>query len=121
MPAEHKFDERSPSEVDYDLMVLSSLAALDRPQVPDDAEMAVAHPSQMAVLEVPHAVSMHWPPIPSILDLAESILCAGRGDKAPTQLTMTMFVASRFRTSAEAGRPIQGCGTLILVSQTTRK
>jgi hypothetical protein len=45
--------------------------------------MAVAHPRQMAVLEVPHAVSMHWPPIPSILDLAESILCVRRGMKPP--------------------------------------
>jgi hypothetical protein len=71
---EHKSGERSPGEVDYDLMVLETLAALDRTQVADDAEMAVAHPSQMAVLEVPHAMSMHWPAIPSILDLAESIL-----------------------------------------------
>jgi hypothetical protein len=53
-------------------MVFETLAALDRTQVADDAEMAVTHASQMAVLEVPHAVSMHWPPIPSILDLAES-------------------------------------------------
>jgi hypothetical protein len=53
-------------------MVFETLAALDRTQVADDAEMAVTHASQMAVLEVPHAVSMHWMPIPSILDLAES-------------------------------------------------
>ena len=46
-------------------MVFETLAALDRTQVADDAEMAVTHASQ-------NAVSMHWPPIPSILDLAES-------------------------------------------------
>jgi hypothetical protein len=45
--------------------------------------MAVAHPRQMAVLEVPHAMSMHWPPIPSILDLDESILCGKLGMKPP--------------------------------------
>jgi hypothetical protein len=48
-----KPDERLPAGVDYDLMVLESLVALDRPQVPDDAVMAVAHASEMAVLEVP--------------------------------------------------------------------
>ena len=50
-------------------------------QVADDAEMAVTHASQMAVLEVPHAVSMHWPPISSILDLAElnRVECGSRG------------------------------------------
>jgi hypothetical protein len=69
---EDKPDERFPGEVDYDLMVLESLAALDGPQVPDDAVMAVAHSSQMAVLEVPHVVSMHWAAIPSILDRLES-------------------------------------------------
>jgi hypothetical protein len=69
---EDKPDERLPAEVDYDLMVLESLAALDRPQVPDDAVMAVAHASEMAVLEVPHVVSMHWPAIPSIFDRLES-------------------------------------------------
>jgi len=53
-------------------MVLESLAALDRPQVPDDAVMAVAHASEMAVLEVPHVVSMHWPAIPSIFDRLET-------------------------------------------------
>jgi hypothetical protein len=71
-----KSDERSPSEIDYDLMMLQSLAALNRSEVPDDAVMTVAHPSQMAVFEVPHAMSMHWSPIPSILDRAESIRCA---------------------------------------------
>jgi hypothetical protein len=69
---EEKPDERLPGEVDYDLMVLESLAALDRPQVPDDAVMAVAHASEMAVLEVPHVVSMHWPAITSILGRSES-------------------------------------------------
>ena len=64
-------------------MVPKSLAALHRSQVPDDAEVAVAHPSQMAVLEVTHAVSMHWPPIPSILDLAESVPCV-RGGRKPS-------------------------------------
>jgi hypothetical protein len=34
--------------------------------------MAVAHASEMAVLEVPHVVSMHWPAIPSILGRLES-------------------------------------------------
>jgi hypothetical protein len=34
--------------------------------------MAVAHASEMAVLEVPHVVSMHPPTIPSILDRLES-------------------------------------------------
>ena len=53
-------------------MVLESLGALDRAQVPDDAVMAVAHASEMAVLEVPHVVSMRWPAIPSILDRLES-------------------------------------------------
>ena len=53
-------------------MVFEILAALERTQVADDAEMAVTYASQMAVLEVPHAMSTHWPPIPSILDLAES-------------------------------------------------
>jgi hypothetical protein len=52
--------------------MLQSLAALVRPQVPDDAEMAVAHPSQMAVLEGPHALSMHWPAIPSTLGRFET-------------------------------------------------
>jgi hypothetical protein len=70
---EQKPDERAPGKVGDDLMILQSLAALDRSQVPDDAVMAVAHSSQMAVLEVPHAVSMHWPAIPSILDRTESI------------------------------------------------
>jgi hypothetical protein len=70
---EQKPDERAQGKVGDDLMMLQSLAALDRSQVPDDAVMAVAHSSQMAVLEVPHAVSMHWPAIPSILDRAESI------------------------------------------------
>jgi hypothetical protein len=69
---EDKPDERPPGEVDYDLMVLESLAALDGPQVPDDAVMAVAHSSQMAVLETPHVESMHWAAIPSILDRLES-------------------------------------------------
>jgi hypothetical protein len=76
-------EERSPSEVDDDLVVLQSLAALNRSQVPDDAVMAVAHSSQMAVLEVPHPVRMHRAAIPSILDLAESILCVRRGMKPP--------------------------------------
>jgi hypothetical protein len=70
---EQKPDERAPGKVGDDLMMLQSLAALDRSQVPDDAVMTVAHSSQMAVLEVPHAVSMHWPAIPSILDRTESI------------------------------------------------
>jgi hypothetical protein len=70
---EQKPDERAQGKVGDDLMMLQSLAALDRSQVPDDAVMAVAHSSQMAVLEVPHAMSMHWPAIPSILDRAESI------------------------------------------------
>jgi hypothetical protein len=34
--------------------------------------MAVAHASGMAVLELPHVVSMHWPAIPTILDRLES-------------------------------------------------
>ncbi|MDB5513886.1 MAG: hypothetical protein JWQ17_644 [Tardiphaga sp.] len=47
-----------------DFTVLKSLAVLNRPQIPDDAELAVAHPSQMTVLELTHAVSKHWPPVP---------------------------------------------------------
>lgn len=69
---EDKPDERLPGEVDYDLMVFESLAALDRPQVPDDAVVAVTHSSQMAVFEAPHGMRMHWPAIPSILDRPES-------------------------------------------------
>ena len=53
-------------------MVFETLAALDRTQAADDAEMAVTYSGQIAVLDVPHAVSLHWPPIPSFLDLAES-------------------------------------------------
>jgi hypothetical protein len=52
--------------------MLEAFSALDRPQVPDDAVMAVAHSSQMAVLETPHVESMHWAAIPSILDRLES-------------------------------------------------
>jgi hypothetical protein len=61
-------DERAPGKVDDDLMMLQSLAALDWSQVPDDAVMVIAHSSEMEVFKVPHAVSMHWPAIPSILD-----------------------------------------------------
>jgi hypothetical protein len=68
-----EFGQRTPGKVDDDLMMLQSLAALDRPQVPDDAVMAVAHSSYVAVFEVPHPVRMHRPAIPSILDCSESI------------------------------------------------
>jgi hypothetical protein len=78
---EDKPDERPPGEVDYDLMVLESLAALDGPQVPDDAVMAVAHSSQMAVLETPHVESMHWAAIPSILDRLESKLSGSESSR----------------------------------------
>jgi hypothetical protein len=62
------------SEVDHDRPHdTSALAVLDRPQVPDDAVMAVAHQSQMAVLKTPHAMRMDRLAIPSILDGAESI------------------------------------------------
>jgi hypothetical protein len=68
----NKLDQGTPGKVDHDLMMLQSLAALDRSQVPDDAVMAVAHSRQMAVVEVPHVVSMHWAAIPLILDRLES-------------------------------------------------
>jgi hypothetical protein len=43
--------QRTPGKIDDHLMMLQSLAALDRSQVPDDAVMAVAHSRQMAVFE----------------------------------------------------------------------
>jgi hypothetical protein len=61
-----------PGESYYDLMVLETFTAFDQSQVSDDAEMAVAHPGQMAIFEVLHALSMHLSTIPSILDRLES-------------------------------------------------
>ncbi len=83
---EHIPNKRPPREVDDDLVMLETPAALDGAEVPDDAEMAVTHPRQMAVLEVPHAISMHQLPIPSILDAAESDPSGRRGIMAPAYL-----------------------------------
>jgi hypothetical protein len=68
-PEGAKLEQPPHAEIDHDLMMLQSLAALDRPEVADDAVMAVAHPRQTAIFEMPHAVSMHRRAIPSILDL----------------------------------------------------
>jgi hypothetical protein len=103
---QHKPDERLPAEVDQDLMMLESLAALDRPQVPDDAEMAVAHASEMAVLEVPHVVSMHWPAIPSILDRLESSHCGGHICRL-TFLPRRPLVRARWRRRIRARVPLE--------------
>jgi hypothetical protein len=87
-------------------MMLESLAALDRPQVPDDAEMAVAHASEMAVLEVPHVVSMHWPAIPSILDRLESSHCGGHICRL-TFLPRRPLVRARWRQRIRARVPLE--------------
>jgi hypothetical protein len=63
--------------------------------------MAVAHPRQMAVLEVPHPASVHRPTIPSILYLPESI-GSDRQIAALTRQALSAFddcpsgVATRF-------------------------
>jgi hypothetical protein len=98
-------------------MVLETLAALDRPQVPDDAEMSVAHPSQMAILEVPHVVSMHWLAMPSILDRLESnrwrqirpdwcitpVLSPARSSRHETPRSRTTITTSPLRTVVHMG------------------
>jgi hypothetical protein len=49
-------------------MVPHPLAALDEPEIPDQANLTAAHSSQPAIPKTPHDVSMHCAAIPSILD-----------------------------------------------------
>jgi hypothetical protein len=49
-------------------MVPHPLAALDEPEIPDQANLTAAHSSEPAIPKTPHDVSMHCAAIPSILD-----------------------------------------------------
>jgi hypothetical protein len=52
--AQHQLEQATPGEVDQHFMVPQSLAALHQPEIPYQAVMAAAHPSQTAVLEASH-------------------------------------------------------------------
>ncbi|GIQ73030.1 hypothetical protein [Bradyrhizobium sp. RD5-C2] len=52
--AQDKLEQAAPREVDDNFMVPQPLAALHQPEIPDQAVMAAAHPSQAAVLEASH-------------------------------------------------------------------
>jgi hypothetical protein len=103
-------------------MMLQSLAAPDRSQVPDDAVMAVAHSSQMAVLEAPHPMRMHWLVIPSILYPRESI-GSDRQTAALTCQALSAFddcpsgVATRFLGMSHNIGRINAYTTVIAITQ----
>jgi hypothetical protein len=103
-------------------MMLEAFAALDRSQVSDDAVMAVAHSRQMAVLEAPHPMRMHWLVIPSILYPPESI-GSDRQTAASTCQALSAFdhcpsdVATRFLGMSHNTGRINAYTTVIAITQ----
>jgi hypothetical protein len=70
----YELDQGTPGKIDDHLVMFQALAALDRPEVPNNAVMAIAHSSYMAAFETLHTPRMHQTAIPSILDPPESTL-----------------------------------------------
>ena len=69
--------ERPDAEGHQHLMVPHALAALDQPEIADDAIRPAAHAGKLCILKMiaharQHPRSMHRPAIPSILTEAES-------------------------------------------------